>query len=581
MDSSVQGTGQLVLARANAASRQLSVQPPLPPGCATGGCIPPVGGSCVVQGATVDPRSLFLILNWAPPSGSPADVPLVFTYKSDVSNATEFGSNWSAPHQRFADVVVTVNPSPVNVNTPSFFYSYTNSGTSYSVVGPSQNSLVGNTTTGWTETQPDGTSFKYLNTGVLSAIANRANVRWTMIWDAGFNHVQAIQGPLGRRTTFIYNASNFVKRIVDPGGRITTLTVNANSDLSRIISPELCTTTFVYDGSHHLVAWINPLGDRTTFVYKSGTANVSAVQQPLGQRTTFASVTTFFPSTTSTVITSPRNARTTLQFGLLTAPTIVITDPFGNQALSFPDRSGQTGQTQAIADARGVRTSFTFQLLNNGVYTVSGIQKTGFNSGTGLGQYAFFYNSNSQVKAVVDEIGNRSTFVWNSQGNRAAVIDPFGKRTSYIYDSLGRLSAVQNALGQRATQTYDTQGRPLADINPLGQRFTYAYDINSQLLRTTDPLGHITTTVHDHMNRLTVQIDPVGNRTSFTYDANGRMTRVTAPLGRITTWLYDNNSRVVATIDPLASRTSYAYDAASNQIRSTNPLNSLARSWDD
>ncbi len=138
----------------------------------------------MVQGVTVDPRSLFLILNWAPPSGSPADLPLVFNYKSDAFFTNEFGANWSATHQRFAENIAPVNPNPVNVNTPSFFYSYTNNGTSYSVVGPSQNSLVGNTTTGWTETQPDGTNFKYLNTGVLSAVANRANVRWTMIWDS-------------------------------------------------------------------------------------------------------------------------------------------------------------------------------------------------------------------------------------------------------------------------------------------------------------------------------------------------------------------------------------------------------------
>ena len=112
-------------------------------------------------------------------------------------------------------------PHPVNVNTPSFLYSYTNNGTSYSAAAPGQNTLTGNATTGWTETQPDGTSFNYDNTGVLRTIRNRAGVRWTLTWDAGFDLVQAIQGPFGRRTSFVYNASSFVKRIVDPGGRIT------------------------------------------------------------------------------------------------------------------------------------------------------------------------------------------------------------------------------------------------------------------------------------------------------------------------------------------------------------------------
>ena len=102
MDPSVLGTGQLVLSRASGPLQRLPVQLPLPPGCAQGACVPPVGGSCVVQGVTVDPLDLFLILNWAPPSGSPADLPLVFTYKSDSANSTELGTRWSGPYHRFA-----------------------------------------------------------------------------------------------------------------------------------------------------------------------------------------------------------------------------------------------------------------------------------------------------------------------------------------------------------------------------------------------------------------------------------------------------------------------------------------------
>ena len=83
---------------------------------------------------------------------------------------------------------------------------------------------------------------------------------------------------------------------------------------------------------------------------------------------------------------------------------IVITDPFGNQASVIPGPM-ITQQTAAIKDARGVRTTFTYQLQNNGAYLVSGIQKPGFNSGTGIGQYSFIYNNNNQVKAVVGRDG--------------------------------------------------------------------------------------------------------------------------------------------------------------------------------
>ena len=71
MDPSVLGTGQIVLSRASAAPGNIPSAVPLPPGCGVAGCIPLVGGSCVVQGVSVDPRSLFFVLRWAPPSRQP------------------------------------------------------------------------------------------------------------------------------------------------------------------------------------------------------------------------------------------------------------------------------------------------------------------------------------------------------------------------------------------------------------------------------------------------------------------------------------------------------------------------------
>ncbi len=291
MDSSALGTGRLVLAKSNAMNRMQHTRPPLPPGCAAGGCVMPPVSSCIIRGGTVhiDPLLFFLVLQWAPPSGSPADLPLVFTYKSDCTNNTEWGYHWSAPYHRFAEVVVTINPPPISLNTPPYGYSYLGPGPNYTTVFPGQNSLVGSSTAGWTETQPDGTAFSYDNTGVLRTIRNKANVRWTLTWDSGFNLVQAIQGPFGRRTSFTYTGSNLIRRIQDPGGRITTLTVNANKDLTQIVSPELCVTSLIYDGSHNLLAWVNPLGDRTSFTYASAGV-ISTVELPLGQVTRFNSI---------------------------------------------------------------------------------------------------------------------------------------------------------------------------------------------------------------------------------------------------------------------------------------------------
>ena len=65
-----------------------------------------------------------------------------------------------------------------------------------------------------------------------------------------------------------------------------------------------------------------------------------------------------------TVITKPRAARTTINYF---GPD-VVTDPFGNQTQIF--MSNIVEQVLEIVDARGVRTSFTYQMQNNGAYLV-------------------------------------------------------------------------------------------------------------------------------------------------------------------------------------------------------------------
>ena len=491
MDSSALGTAQLVLGKADSTTHHLRGRSTLPPGCVTAGCTTPGGSSCVIVGgsARVDPLLQGLTIQWAPPAGSPADLPLVFTYRSDCQSClNELGYFWEAPYHRFAEPYNLSNPPSVNINTPLYIAYYAGPSPNYTSQGPNNNSLVGSTTTGWTETQPNGTAFTYDILGVLRTIRNRMGVRWTLTWDAGFDLVQHIDGPFGRRTTFAYDANSMLRRIQDPGGRITTVTVNANKDLVRIISPELCITSLVYDNAHHLTAWVNPLGDRTTFIYRSG-GTVGAVQQPLGQRTSY---TTLMGSPPPNAIINPRGGRTTLTNGS-TGSFLTSVDPLGNQVTYKWDP--YSARLSQVIDARRVRFTYAYQSFSTGVYSVSEVRKPGytFNYTSGKWQYAFAYDSNNRVRGMVDELGNRSTLVWDANGNRIAVVDPYLRRTSFAYDSMGRLVATQNALGQRATQLYDAQGRQLADINPLGKRTTYAYDQNSQLLRVVDPLGHITT----------------------------------------------------------------------------------------
>ena len=380
MDPSVLGTGSIVLNRANAA-------PNVPDSGSN--TVPWYSGGAFSTPYTrgqVEPLNRYLQLSWALPTGSPADFPMVLNYNSNSGTTTEYGVNWSAPYHRYVEpvdppvgVVRVYNPQGglVIYNPPD------SGGNCAGSPNPLNNTLNGSATAGWTETQPDGTTFNYGSNERLATIRNNAGVRWTLTWNAGFALVQSIVGPFGRRTSFTYNASNNITRIQQPDGRITSLTVNASNNLVKIVTPELCTTSLVYDGSHDLVAWIDPLGFRTTYVFDpASAASVLAVVQPLGQRTTYSSYISNIGLVTKdtirprnganfywTVVTYPTKGRTTLTLGENTpGPPSTIINPIGNRTsyVYAPSGSNSLGYLSRATDARGHMTTISYQPVGSG-----------------------------------------------------------------------------------------------------------------------------------------------------------------------------------------------------------------------
>ena len=192
------------------------------------------------------------------------------------------------------------------------------------------------------------------------------------------------------------------------------------------MTPELCTTSLVYNGSHDLVAWIDPLGFRTTYVFDpASAASVLAVVQPLGQRTTYSSYISNIGLVTKdtirprnganfywTVVTYPTKGRTTLTLGENTpGPPSTIINPIGNRTsyVYAPSGSNSLGYLSRATDARGHMTTISYQPVGSGK---TAIYPTSIQSP--VAQYQYKYNSNNQLAAVIDELGNRSSLVWDS-----------------------------------------------------------------------------------------------------------------------------------------------------------------------
>ncbi len=110
MDSSVFGTGSLILNKAMSALKVKGAGANTVPGYSNGGFVTQNGLG------RVDAMNRFLQLNWSLPAGSPADFPMVLNYHSNANLTTVLGTNWSSLYQRSADMIA--GPSGVTVGNP-------------------------------------------------------------------------------------------------------------------------------------------------------------------------------------------------------------------------------------------------------------------------------------------------------------------------------------------------------------------------------------------------------------------------------------------------------------------------------
>src|SRR5439155_22764428 len=138
-----------------------------------------------------------------PPCGGPADPRLLFTYNSELAGTTaEFGNGWNNNFKRSA---TEVSSTAANGKTGTgITYSYTSKDATtgyYTPPGEAKNSLKQEANGTFTETQPDGTGYRYDTTGKLQYVSNPAGGRWSLSYSG--SSIRNITDPFGRRTSLV------------------------------------------------------------------------------------------------------------------------------------------------------------------------------------------------------------------------------------------------------------------------------------------------------------------------------------------------------------------------------------------
>jgi len=417
----------------------------------------------------------------------------------------------------------------------------------------------------WKETTPDGFTFAYPldTTGQISSITYREDApgnRHTFSYAAGL--LSSIQETAGRRVTFT-NSGGLVVGIQDWADRRTTfqydtVTASPKNLLTTVIGPSGCNTVFGHstfalykDTSDWFLSKItDPNGFATDYTFDQQRRAVSRSVSGVG-RTTFLYNPGFMVTMDALNNISTQALGDSYSLSAVQAPTggtVSFTRNANLQETSRQDPTGAVWSTSHDAagmvtkqqDPAGSVTSFTRDAFNNltSQQTMDGAFVT-FIWGYG-GSPFDTTGAKRRMQAVVDQLGNRTSFGFNARGQIVTEQNALGAVTTHGYDAFGNRISTQNSLGAIWTNSYDLAGNLIASMTPIGTVWSSVFDSQNRKIASINPLGAIVTAGFDSGGNRVVEINELGFRTSWTYNAFDKPVSRQDSLGAFWTTVYDS-----------------------------------------
>jgi RHS repeat-associated protein len=452
------------------------------------------------------------------------------------------------------------------------------------------------------------TTYTYDDAGRLETIVDAELHLSSLVYDR-VGRVKVSIDPRGSRTTYAYDRAGRQRSVTnadlevagttyDRGGRprtrihargtATTYTYYANDLVQTILDPLGRVTTFQYDAADRLIDQNAYDGHHSVMQYDEDDNLRVVVRGPAGTGTT--SGTPLRAITTYTYDDLGRRVRTE-----------------GPEHASSGQHFDAVGRLIALSNAVDKRTTFTWDDADRMIATTTPlgiVMSYSYDDADRLEQVAdgdrqtrqTIFDAAGRVQAAVDPMGRRTTLTHDKIGQLLAVEDPLGHVMSFTYDEVGNLATSMTPLGftttytytrthrQRTvenprrkltTYTYDSAGMPKTVQTPTGTT-TYAYDDLNRLKTEVNPEGHITTYVHDdRWDEIRAVTDPRGNTITLSYDDLGSLATRTVPLGPtdvgVTTLVYDAAKRLRTMVSAEGHVTTYLYNSLGSLTTLTNP----------
>ncbi|MCP4358514.1 MAG: hypothetical protein GY796_10905 [Chloroflexi bacterium] len=402
----------------------------------------------------------------------------------------------------------------------------------------------------------------------------------------GSNRLEAVNSSDGRALDIIYSLTNpnLIESVVDPIGRTTSYNYDANGNLALVDYPEGTAATYTYDANNRLTSYDDPRQpegsrqvtnvtydgqDRATNVAFNANSFYDIIYDVTGPllvevnwRDNISNVhEIIYDSSNFLVLSDAINVSSCgcLQGeGLNYTPDHLLqskTDAHNNTVIY--DYDG-LGNLITIVSPDGARTDFAYDPA------LSSVISTTNPAGDSI---QYLYDARGNLLQETHPLGRTAAYTYDAAGNLLTQTDALSNTTRYTYDALGNLLTISDALSNTTSFDYDPIGRVTSKTDPNGGLTTYAYDDVDRLLLVTDPLSGTIDYTYDSRGNLLTLTDAEGQTLSHAYDSLDRIVTVTNTLGATTSYQYDGLGRLTQRTDADGGATTYFYDEVSRMTQ--------------
>ncbi len=396
--------------------------------------------------------------------------------------------------------------------------------------------------------------------------------------------LQQISDGLGRTVTLSYydwGEGAPLETITDSNGRNYTFT-HAGNTFTSMVDPESNMTAFEVGTGNHtrlITRIVRPEGnshiDQTwTSTPKGAWVFGIQTQYDAYSNRSDISYSTYSNGNMRVMFTYPDGTSNEVQNINERFPS-QFADRDGNQAdIGYNSNHQITAITDRLGDSTtmshhpetGRLASFTNALGNGISHTYTSTSQT-FTNAVNSAVVTFTFHDRTRTDYPD---GTYATIAYDSRGNLTNHTDRAGASWSFTYSAKGQPLTATNPNGGISTRTYNADGTLASMTDNDTDTSLFGYDAYKRLATINPPGAGQSVLVYDLMDRITATTNALGHATHFAYDDNGNLVSVNAPDGHEISYEYDLMDRLVKTSDRTGGTNTVAYTYDGLPIAITN-----------